>query len=120
MQFGPIGSQQLQLFTQNRLGANETAASARFWLRVMSRIFMPLSALYFLYMYLCIPGVPIPLLAAAALAVGAFLSLPSLNPAYLSPLVGAFLVPCYAFSFPVNLYRVIGAQALFFVVTKFT
>ncbi|KAL8435979.1 hypothetical protein ACSSS7_002024 [Eimeria intestinalis] len=90
-----------------------------FW-RTFSRVFAPLSLYSFGYISLCCSGVSTPLAVAAGLAAGFVLSLPSLSPEVLSPWIGAFLVPCYAFTFGLSLYRVVGAQILFCLLTKLT
>lgn len=117
---GPLTSQQLQLFIEHRLGARQVAPSSRFsfLMRVFWRIFVPLTVFYFIYMYLCVSDASTPLLVVAASGVSLLLSLPSLAPETLSPYIGAFLVPCYTFTFPTNVYHVVGAQILFCLLTK--
>ncbi|CDJ64967.1 hypothetical protein, conserved [Eimeria necatrix] len=76
------------------------------------RLCVPLFALFFFYLYIFLPPVSLPLLAAAAGAVALFLSLPAAAPDALTPLVCCFLIPCYAFLFPMPPHLVIGAQII--------
>lgn len=119
VQLGPLTSQHLQLFISGRLGANASTAGshASFCMRVLCHIFLPLSLLYFVYLYIFVPYASLFLLVSAAIAIGAFLSLPSAAPEALSPLVGAFLLPCYAFVFPTCVSLVVGGQIVFCVLT---
>ncbi|KAL8275291.1 hypothetical protein Esti_000740 [Eimeria stiedai] len=120
---GPLTSQQLHLFIEDRLrsagGLSPPTGFLFFW-RVFTRVFAPLSLCSFGYLSLCCSAVSTPLAVAAALAAGFFLSFPSVSPEALSPWVGAFLVPCYAFTFGLNVYCVVGAQMLFCLLTKLT
>ncbi|KAL8425487.1 hypothetical protein Efla_002608 [Eimeria flavescens] len=124
---GPLTSQQLQIFIESRLGGvggsrvlAASASSLFFFLRVAALIFVPLSLFCFAVMYVSISGVSTALLVAAALAVGFLLSLPALSPEALSPLVGAFLLPCYAFSFSTRINSILAAQLLFCLFTAVT
>ncbi|KAL8443457.1 hypothetical protein Emed_006812 [Eimeria media] len=120
---GPLTSQQLHLFIENRLrnaGGSPYPSGLLFIWRALTRVFAPLSLFSFGYICLCCSSVSTPLAVAAALAAGCLLSLPSLSPETLSPLIGAFLVPCYAFTFGLNIPCVVGAQVLFCLLVKLT
>lgn len=117
----PLVAQQLVLLIKNRLGVS-MSRPVSLWcllLLVLRRLFLPLCALFFVYFYLLLPPVSLSLVAAAAAAAAALLSLPAAAPEALSPFACCFLIPCYAFLFPVPIHVVLGIQLIICALATF-
>ena len=120
-QVSPLVAQQLVLLIKNRLGVS-MSRPVSLWcllLLVLRRLFLPLCALFFVYFYLLLPPVSLSLVAAAAAAAAALLSLPAAAPEALSPFACCFLIPCYAFLFPVPIHVVLGIQLIICALATF-
>ncbi|CDI86090.1 hypothetical protein, conserved [Eimeria praecox] len=108
----PLTAQQLQLLIEKCLGASlfRDVSLWRFCVLVFKRLFLPFYLLFFVYLYIFLTPVSLPLVVAAAAAAAALLSLPAAAPAALSPFVCCFLLPCYSFLFPIPILLVVGLQ----------